>query len=128
MAEKEIVLINKAGQLFAINFQGAFPLNKWANADGKIRLTEPEYEFVQTEYPHILGKQLVLEGQEPEGYNENDSLSPEAFFLLQHNKAKSVMKELSDEKLKELIDYADLNDIKKAIVKELEDQYLASGE
>lgn len=122
--EKEIVLINKAGQLFTINFMGAFPINKWANPDGKYYLTPKEYDFVKANYSHILGKQLVHEGEEGETYNQIDEVSPDAFFTMHHTKQKAAIKEMSDEKLQELLEYADLNEINKKIVKEIEDQYL----
>ena len=124
--EKEIVLINKAGQLFTINFMGAFPINKWANPDGRYYLSPKEYDFVKSNFSHLLGKQLVLEGEEGEGYNQVDEVSAEAFFTMHHTKQKAAIKEMSDEKLQDLLDYADLNDITKKIVKEIEDQYLAN--
>ena len=124
--EKEIVLVNKTNHLFTINFMKVFPTNKWALPDGKYYLTQKEYDFVKSNYGHILGKKLVLEGEEAEGYNEIDELSPEAFFVMHHTKQKAAIKEMSDDKLQDLLDYADLHDITKKIVKEIEDQYLAN--
>jgi hypothetical protein len=43
---------------------------------------------------------------------------------MHHTKQKAAIKEMSDEKLQELLEYADLNEINKKIVKEIEEQYL----
>jgi hypothetical protein len=127
--EKEIVLINKSKGKFTINFQGAFPQNKWAVRDGKIHLSEKEYEWVKATYPHILkgdSQRLFKEGEEPakaagsaSGEDEN-----KAFFSQHHNKVKSAIKEMDEEEAQAKLNYAQLNDVSDGVVKALEDRIL----
>jgi hypothetical protein len=111
---QEHVLINKGCKgKFTINFMGAFPQNKWAMPNGKIYLNDKEMDFVKATYPHVLGKQLVLEGQEPEVKKEDD------FFKLHHTQWKSQVAEMSIEEVESKLAEANEKGIEGKIVEAL---------
>lgn len=129
MAENEIVLINKSKGKLTINFQGAFPQNKSAAKDGKIYLSDKEFDWVKSTYPHILegkSQRLFKEGEEPSGSQGGASGSDDnaAFFAQHHSKVKSAIKEMSEEEAEAKLKYAQLNDVSEGTVKALEDRIL----
>lgn len=124
MAEKEIVLVNKSKGKFTVNFQGAFPVNKMAPKNGKIYVTEREYEWIQINYPHILEgeeKKLYLENEAPV---ENNKLDDETFFKQHHNTVKSAIAKMDAAELEQRYRYAQLKEVSEGIVKAIEDRIL----
>jgi hypothetical protein len=114
-------LINKSVGRNAINFQGVFPVNKWAKPEGKVYLSEAEWEWVQNAIPHLLGVSWVEEGQEPKEVHpakKKKTVDPE-FFKLHHNTAKSQIEEMSLEDIDAYIEYADENNIVGGVVNAL---------
>lgn len=116
MEQKEITLINKSGCKQYINFAGVFPHNKWARANGKVYLTEKEWEWCEINIPASLEKGLwVLEGAEDpkKGADDIDPEAKKADFFKQHvNKAKAQVAKMEDlAEVNALIDYANDNEI-----------------
>jgi len=126
--EKEIVLVNKARGRFTINFQGAFQ-NKSAVHNGKFYLSQKEFDFVKSTYPHILEgdtQRLFPEGEEPKNFNGLE-MSNEEFFAQNTNKIKAAIKEMDESELDERYNYAQLNDASDAVIKALENRILESS-
>lgn len=128
MADTEIVLVNKAKGRFTLNFQGAFQ-NKTAVRDGKFYLTEKEFDYVKTNYPHILEgetQRLFKEGEEPTYTGAGTSTQDEnaAFFAQHHTKVKSAISQMEAEEADAKYRYAQGHDVSAAIVKALEDRIL----
>lgn len=121
--EKEVVLIvNTKGPLY-INFEGAFPVNKWANPKGKIYLTEREWDWVQVNVGHLLGNKLLVEGQEPDEEQAETEVDA-SIFKLNTNKAKAKIRRMTDiDEINGLIDYANDNEIENKIVDALVQRY-----
>ena len=134
MDEVAKVLINKTPGRFTINFMGAFPNNKWtAKKNGKIYLTDREWEWVQTNIPHIIEKGLlVVEGSKQEkevNQNEQNEINPEAFFKQHHAKAKSQISKMTNlDDINKLIDYANDNELEGSVVDALVERANQLGE
>jgi hypothetical protein len=115
MEGKEIVLINNTGGRNTVNFKGTFPQNKWTGKKGgKIYLTEREFEWLEINHPHALGKSWIVEGsgQKVEVEEKTDEERHAEFFKQHVNKAKSkIAKMESLDEINELIEYASFNEI-----------------
>ena len=116
MAKAHKTLVNKTKSRIAINFLGAFPNNKWANTDGKIYLSEEEWDWVQTNIPHWLEKgKLVEAGSEndkPVKSTSDEEKEMQEFFEKHTNSAKSVISKMTDvEQIDKLIEYGNDNDV-----------------
>ena len=117
--DEKVVLINQVDGRFTINFLGAFPNNKFALKKGqKIYLSKEEFEFVQSNVPHLLGNQVILEGEEPKE-PKHDHLDPEEFFKQHHATAKAQIKEMELKEVESLIDFANTNELDNAVVNAL---------
>lgn len=129
MDEKEIVLVNKSKGRFTINFQGAF-VNKHAVKDGKFYLTEKEYDFVKSTYPHILEgktKRLYLESELDEsGKAESIEQTDKEFFAQHHNTVKKAISKMDKSELEKKYKYVKLHEdeVSPSIVKAIEDRML----
>jgi hypothetical protein len=117
------VLINQVDGRFTINFMGSFPNNKFALRKGqKIYLTEEEWDFVQSNYPHIVGNQVIVEGNEqvedstqsPD--QEGDEGDQSQFFEQNTNTAKAQIRRMEAEDVSKLIDYANYEELNNKIV------------
>ncbi|QJT70418.1 hypothetical protein [Microcystis phage MaeS] len=127
MADTEIVLINKSRGKFTINFQGAFPVNKVAAKDAKLYLTEREYEWAQSNIPHVLegdNKRLYLESELEASPEQDDYLSDEEFFKQHHTKVKAGIAKMELEEAESRYRYVQLNEVTEAVKKALEDRLL----
>lgn len=126
MAEnQEIVLVNKSMGRFTINFQGVFPRNKFAKKDGKIYLTDKEFDYVKSTFPH------VLEGEEKVLYLENELAALEQaeedikkFFEQKPAKIKAAIAKMDEKEAESKLNYAQLNEVDDEIVKAIEDRIL----
>ncbi|MGG1547149.1 hypothetical protein ABE347_06620 [Bacillus paralicheniformis] len=132
MAEIAKVLINKTPGRMTINFLGAFPQNKWTNKEnGKIYLTEKEWEWVQTNIPHVLEKGfLIEEGSVTNVKTDSDKAKEFESFFKQHvNKAKAQIAKMDDlDEINALIDYANDHEIDNKAVDALVERANELGE
>lgn len=103
---KKISLINKTKGLFSINFQGAFPINKWSESEKPIHLTEEEFEFVKENYARLLGIQLEV----PKGVKfdpvDISEIDPLTYFDLCESQRKPFLGMLNEDQLKLLSGYS----------------------
>lgn len=132
MEEIAKVLINKTLGRMTINFLGAFPQNKWTNKEnGKIYLTGKEWEWVQTNIPHVLEKGFLIEEGSVTNVKTNSDKAKEfeSFFKQHVNKAKAQIAKMDDlDEINALIDYANDHEIDNKAVDALVERANELGE
>ncbi|MEM5838869.1 hypothetical protein [Bacillus sp. LMB3902] len=132
MEEIAKVLINKTPGRMTINFLGVFPQNKWTNKEnGKIYLTGKEWEWVQTNIPHVLEKGFLIEEGSVTNVKTNSDKAKEfeSFFKQHVNKAKAQIAKMDDlDEINALIDFANDHEIDNKAVDALVERANELGE